>query len=608
MEVVAEGAALTRDGALTLGITLLALLLFIADRWRADVVAGLVATLLVVTGLLTPVEAISGFGNEATVTIGLLLLLTAALMRTGAIDRLGYAVGRLSRGSETRLLVVVLGLVVPLSAFINNTAAVAVLLPVVLGLARSNSFSPSRVLLPLSFASQLGGMLTLIGSSTNLVVAGVVAELGMERLRLFDVTMPGLLIAGAGVLYLLTLGRVLTPHREPAQDLLESYELNDYLATLRVGDGSSWAGSSIGDARLRERHGITVVTIERADGGTTGARASTLLRAGDLLLVEGTIGALTGVAGLDGIELVEGEPRIPSLAEPAASDGAGDPGRTAEVMVPPRSSIVGRTLREVGFRARYGIGAIGLRRHGQVLREPIADVRLQPGDLLLVQGPAGALRSLHEEGELTLVGPVTVPARRPGKMGIAVAVMAGVVAAPALGLAPILVSAMVGSVIVLLTGCLRPEEAYEDLDWSVLVLIGALLPLGIAMQRSGAAGYVAAQTLAVAEPLGAYGLLAAVYILAVALSAVVSNAVAAVVLTPVAAAVAAGAGLSPMPFIIAVLFAASNAFLTPIGYQTNLFVYGPGGYRFSDYVRVGAPLTVITIVVATLAVPMFFPF
>lgn len=614
MEEVAGAVAprLTAEAVQTLGITALAVLLFVQNRVRADVVAAIVMTLLVVTGLLTPGEALSGFSNEATVAIGLLLVLTAALLRTGAIERLAQIIGRLAGDSEFRLLLVLVVTVVPLSAFINNTAAVAVLLPAILGLAREKSFSASRVLMPLSFASQLGGTLTLIGSSTNLVVAGLVLDLGVERIRLFDVTLPALFVATAGIVYLLTVGRWLTPRREPVASLLESYELHDYLASLRVTKDSAWTGKSLGDVRLRQKEGLNVVRIERAAGGLAAPVASTILQPGDVLVVEGNIADLASLRDMPGVEfesVEEASALALGVGEDEGRDGnAEDPLRTAEVMVPPRSPAVGRTLRQIGFRARYHVGAIGLRRHGHALHEPIAEVRLRAGDLLLVQGSDSALRNLHEEGELALVGAVRLPTRRRAKMKLAIAIMAGVVAAPALDLAPIVVSAMVGAVLVFLTGCLTPDEAYEDVDWAVIVLIGGLLPLSIAMERSGAAGFIGHHTLELARPLGPYGLLAAVYILTSTLTEVISNAAAAVILTPVAVAVAVGAGLSPLPFVIAVMFAASNAFLSPVGYQTNTFIYGPGGYRFVDYVRVGAPLFLITLVVGVLAIPMFFPF
>ncbi|HUF13494.1 MAG TPA: SLC13 family permease [Longimicrobiales bacterium] len=609
--VAAVDAALTRDVALALAVCALALLLFVWNRVRPDVVAGIVATVLMVSGLLTPAEAVSGFGNEATIIVGLLLVLSAALLRTGAVEQLGLLVGRIARDSELRLLVAVLLLVVPLSAFVNNTAAVAVLLPLVIGLARNASFSASRVLMPLSFAGQLGGTLTLIGSSTNLVVAGLVVQLGLGRIRLFDITPPAFAMVLVGVLYLLTVGRWLLPHREPVADLLESYELHDYLASIRVGAESSWVGRTIAHLRLRETEGLNVVAIEREDGSHAVPVASTVINPGDMLLVEGTIAALTALRDVSGVDLGVAETAAGWPAAPVrerADREEDDPLRTAEIMVPRRSHAAGRTLRQIGFRARYQIGAIGLRRHGQPLHEPLADVVLRTGDLLLVQGRASALRALHEEGELALVGAVEVPVRRRNKMRIAIAIMVGVVAMAALGIAPILASAMVGTSLVFLTGCLTAEEAYEDVDWSVIVLIGALLPLGMAMQRSGAAAFLAGQTLDLAAPLGLYGLLAAVYLLTVALTSMISNAAAAVILTPVAAAVATGAGSSPLPFVVAVMFAASNAFLTPVGYQTNLFVYGPGGYRFGDYFRLGAPLTALTAAVATLVVPVFFPF
>lgn len=559
-------------------------------------------TTLIVTGAVTPQQGISGFAHEATITVALMLVLAAGLLRTGAIDVLAGWTARLAGSSETRLLLLTVLFVLPLSAVVNNTAAVAVLMPMVIGLARKIETAPSRLLMPLSFAGQLGGTLTLIGTSTNLLVAGLALELGVERISLFDITPPALIVCAVGVAYILTVGRWLLPHRETDADLLSSYELHDYLSMLRVLPASGLIGRSLSEARFGQSHGLQVVRIQRDEGSDVAVpRGSTIVRAGDVLVVEGKIADIAKVQRDEGLELVQAELAFGSMAD--AEDV-----RLAEVLVPQRANEVRRTVRELALRARFGVSAMGVRRHGVALQEPVGELRLEPGDMLLVQGTPEALNRLHHESDLALLGAVDLPAMRHRKMKIALPIVAGVVLLPAFGVTTIVVSALVGVVAMFLTRCITPDEAYNEIDWMVIVLLGAILPLGVAMHESGGAAYLAHLLLEPARPLGPYGILAMFMLTTTALTAVISNAAAAVVLAPVAVAVATTLGVSPMPFVIAVMIGASNSFLSPVGYQTNTMIYGPGGYRFSDYVKVGAPLSVLVVIVATLVIPIFFPF
>lgn len=597
-----QAPALTDEVIVALGLTALALLLFVWNRFRVDVVALMIMLSLIVTGAVTPQQGISGFAHEATVTVALMLVLAAGLLRTGAIDVLARWTSRFAGTSELRLLLLTVGIVVPLSAFVNNTAAVAVLMPMILGLARGMSVAPSRLLMPLSFAAQLGGTLTLIGTSTNLLVAGLALDLGVERITLFQITPAALIVAIVGVAYLLTIGRWLLPHREADRDLLRSYELHDYLTMMRVLRTSKLCGRSLAEARFGESLGLQVVRIRRAAGHIEVPRGSTIVRAGDVLVLEGKIPDIAKVQHDEGLELLHSELDFGGGAEESEDV------RLAEVLVPRRANAVRRTVRDLALRARFGVSAMAARRHGVTLQEPMGELRLQPGDMLLVQGTAGALERLHRESGLVLLGAVDLPTMRQTRMKIAVPIVVAVVLLPALGITTILVSALMGVVAMFLTGCLTPDEAYREMDWMVIVLLGAVLPLGIAMHESGAAAWVAHHLLEAARPLGLHGILAAFLLVTTVLTSVISNAAAAVVLAPIAVAVAASLGVSPLPFVIAVMVGASNSFLSPVGYQTNTMIFGPGGYRFSDYIRVGAPLAVLVIAAGTFAIPLFFPF
>jgi di/tricarboxylate transporter len=492
----------------------------------------------------------------------------------------------------------------------NNTPVVLVMIPLVLGIAREVPSAPSRILMHLSFASQMGGTLTLIGTSTNLLVAGLVLELGLERIRLFDITPPALALSAVGVAYLLTVGRWLAPTRTAAVDLVDAYELRDYLSVLHVEAGSPLTNKSLGELRFASEYGLLVVGIERDGRKLVAIDADTRIRGDDFLLVEGKIKDIAAIEETAGVTISRptGDLALPE-------EHTGDAGRRpaaefqlAELLVPPRSPVVGRTIRQLDFRHRFHLPVLGIQRHGVSLVDRVRDVVLAPGDLLLVEGTADDLRAAHAGRELALLGAVDLPARRVRKMPLAVAIMAAVVLLAALGVMPIIVSALLGTVAMFVTGCVTPEEAYEDVDWMVLVLLGSIIPLGIALQKTGAAALLAGNALALTMPLGLHGVLAAFFLLTSLLTSVLSNNAAAVVLTPVAIATAVGLDVSPLPFVIAVMIAASNSYATPIGYQTNTFIFGPGGYRFSDFLRVGAPLNLLMVAAATLVIPIFFPF
>ncbi len=599
---------LTPEIVLTLAVTAGALALFIWNRLRVDVVGIIVMATLIVTGLVTPREGISGFANEAMVTVAAMFVLSAGLIRTGAVDILGKWVARLAGKSELRLLVVTLAIVIPLSAFINNTPVVVVMIPVILGLTRELGLAPSRLFMPISFGSQMGGTLTLIGTSTNLLVAGLVLDLGLERIRLFDITPPALVLTAVGVAYLLTLGRWLTPVRETTTDLVASYELREYLTALVVETDSPLAGRTLRESRFGEEHGLQVIGIERDGERIQFPRGGTTIHAGDHLLVRGRIPDIARIEEVEHLRIAGVKPAFP-IGEQAGEGGErGKEAQLAELIVPPRSPVLGRSIRQLNFRGRYGVPVLAIQRHGEPLHDQLADVALEPGDVLLVQGSNRELRQLHRSGDLALLGAVDIPARRIRKLKYSVPILVGVVLLAAFEITTILVSAILGVIAMVLTGCITPDEAYEEVDWMVLILLGSIIPLGIAMQNTGTAEFIAGELLQLIAPWGAYAVLGSLFLFTALLTSVISNNAAAVVLTPIAITTGLTMGLSPFPFVIAVMIAASNSFITPIGYQTNTFIYGPGGYYFSDYIRVGGPLNLILLVVATFVIPIFFPF
>lgn len=594
----------TPEILLTLGITVGALVLFVLDRLAIEVVGLLVMVALMVTGVLTPAEGVSGFASEALVTVAAMFVLSAAMVRTGGVDALGRWISKLAGKSDFRLLVVTLLVVIPLSAFVNNTPVVVVMVPVLLGLARERGVPASRFFMPMSFASQMGGTLTLVGTSTNLVIAGLVLQLGLPRIGLFDITPPALILTALGLVYLLTIGRRLVPDRDVEEDMDERYELGEYLSGLEVDADSPLAGETLAQSGLREKRRLDVLAVERNEDWVLFPSGTEEIRAGDRLVVRGKIADIAGAEREAGLKITGTGPKLP------LEEGVGEGGTSlfGELLVPPRSRVVGRSLEELRFRGSYGVPVVGIRRHGEPVHEPMRSVSLESGDILLVRGTPEELRRVHESGDLALLGPLDLPTRRKRKLPHATAIIAAVVLLSAIGVTTILVAALAGVVAAFLVGCLTPEEAYQDVDWQVLVLLGSILPLGLAMQNTGTAELAAAHFLDVTREFGPMGVLFALYLLASLLTEIISNAAAAVVLTPFALAMATSMGVSPMPFVIAVMLASSNSFMTPVGYQTNTFIYGPGGYRFSDFARVGGPLALLFAITAALVIPIFFPF
>jgi di/tricarboxylate transporter len=588
--------------AVVLGVVALALVLFVTEALPVDVTAILSAVLLVVlepwTGI-SVAEGISGFSSPATITVLAMLILSAGLGRTGVVQTLGNRMAAFAGASQFRQLLATVGVAGPVSGVVNNTPVVAILVPVVSDIAHEGGVSPSKLLLPLSYASMLGGMLTLIGTSTNILASATAARLLGRGFTMFEFTWLGVVVLVVGGAYLLTVGVWLTPERVPAgEGYLEEYEVDDYLTEVVVNPDSPLVGRTVAAAFGRAsgpEADVDVVQLVR-DGRTFGEPlARKELRVGDRLRLRASRDTLADVVDLDGLSVV-GTPTEPDLEEP------GEAQTLVEVVVPAGSFLVGESLASATFRQRYDATVLAFRSRGTLVRDRMEDVTVQVGDTLLVQGPASSVERLAATREFIVAHEVDDPDYRREKAPLAVAVILGVVALPALGLLDIVASALGGVVAMVLTGVLRPGELYDSVNWQVIFLLAGVIPLGLALEQSGAAaliGELVAQSATVLPPLGVLW----VFYLATALvTAVVSNNASVVLMLPVAVSAAREVGADPFAFVLAVTFAASTAFISPVGYQTNLFVYGPGGYRFVDFLRVGAPLLVLLSVVTVVGI------
>ncbi|RQG97513.1 SLC13 family permease [Natrarchaeobius oligotrophus] len=600
---------LTTDVLVVLGVVALALVFFLTERLPIDVTAILLIVILILlepwTGI-DPATGISGFSSDATITVLALLILSGGVSRTGVVQELGRRMAAFAGTSIRKQLFATIVVTSPVSGVLNNTPVVALLVPVVTDVANRGNTSPSKLLIPLSYASQVGGMLTLIGTSTNILASDVSARLGAEypelhRFSMFEFTQLGAIVVIVGALYLIFVGHYLLPERVPPRaDYLAEYEVGDYVAEVAVVPGSPLAEATVGDATASLGADVDVVQIVRDADRSIAPRQVSRLREGDVLVVRTDRDAIATLEDATGVELV-GDPRSGTDLE---TEGEG--GVITEIVVSLDSRLVGEHLDPGTFREEFGAAVLGMRRHGELVEERLVGRRLDVGDTLLVQAPQETLDRLSRRDDVIVAREPPRPGYRADKAPIAIAIMIGVVAVAALELYPILVSALAGVVAMVVTGVLEPNELYDAVEWDIIFLLAGVIPLGIALEQSGGASYLAWLVVSTAGFLPTIVVLWLFYIATGLITEMISNNASVVLLIPVAAAAAAGIGANPFAFVMAVTFAASTAFLGPIGYQTNLFVYGPGGYRFTDYFRVGAPLQFVLSIVTVLGIAFFW--
>jgi di/tricarboxylate transporter len=583
-----------------LGLMALAVLLFVSDRLRSDLVAMLILGALLLTGTITPEEGFSGFGHPATVAVAAMLVLSAGLERTGAVAGVGELLAGLGRRSPRGALVGMMVAVGAISAFINNTAAVAILLPPVLTLARRIETSPSKLLIPLSFASLLGGMCTLIGTSTNLLVSSMAEAHGQPPIGMFELTGVGLVLAAAGLVYMATVGTRLLPDRGHGADLTEDFEVGRYLTELEIVPGSRLAGCTLADSALSET-GVDVLAVVRQGLTMTLPPANTVLEEGDVLWARSDLADMRQLRAAEWIKIRHG--RVWGDQGLEAGDAT-----IIEAVVAPGSILVGKSLEQSDFRNRFGATVLAIRHHDHIRHQRLASTPLSAGDALLIEAPKSQLAYLKRQREFVVVSDVGPLDREPQRWLTALLIVAGVVVVAAAGLLHISAAAVAGAVLLVLTGCLRLEDAYRAVDWQVVFLLGGILPLGLALEKTGGADLLAGALIDGVGDLGPLAILAALYLVTTVLTAFMSNTATAALLVPIGMTAAASLGIDPRPLLVTIAFGASASFMTPIGYQTNLLVYGPGSYRFSDYVKVGVPLTLLFWGLATLLIPIAWPF
>lgn len=589
--------------ALLLLILLVALVMFALEWFSADVVALAVMLSLVLLGMVTPAQAFAGFGSDPVLMIFGLLVLTAALIRTGAVDLAGRLVLRHAGDSPRRLLAMVMITTCTLSAFTNNTAAAAFFLPVTMGVAARARISPSLLLMPLAFAAILPSSVTLFATSTNVVVSGLLPRYGMEPMGVFELTPVGIPIAVVGLAFMLTIGRRLVPDRGTTETT-DAFGLREYLTEVVIRPGSRLVGQSLAGSGLGRDLDLRVLRVLRGDKELAAAPGLDLAE-GDVLLVQASRPRILQVKDIAGIDI---------KADVALGETLGDPGlrrvelKLVEALVLPRSSLAGRTLASYQFRERTSLQVLGIYRHGETILDKLSQARLRVGDLLLLQGAPEHVDEVAENFRLDLQILGVIEHERPllRHAPIAVACFLGAIVVASLELLPAPVAVLAGATAAFFTRCVSPEEAYRAIRWDALILIGSMLSVGVAMEETGTARFLAEHIVQLAGSGDPHWLLAGFFLLTLLLTQPMSNQAAAIVVLPIAVQSALQLDLNSRTFAMAIAVAASCSFITPLE-PACLIVYGPGRYRFFDFMRVGLPLTLLIFGIAMVLVPLVWP-
>ncbi|BCR05953.1 membrane protein [Desulfuromonas versatilis] len=586
---------------LVLTILVIAVILFATELIRMDLVSLMVLMALGLTGLVTPHEAFSGFSNPAVITVAAMFIISSAIANTGATGKLGEKILHVAGNSEPRLIAAIMLTVALISAFINNIGSTAVLLPLVVGMAQKARIAPSKLLMPLAFGSLMGGVCTLIGTPPNILMNELLHEYSGQSFSMFDFTPVGLVIVLVGTAYMALVGRHLLPSRKSGT-LTEAYQVKEYITEVEIEPKSPLDGKTITQSGLEEDFNLKVRAILRDRHKYPFPRRNRKLRAGDVLFLEGNPEGILKVRKKKGLTVV------PERDNPVIGNNGKDNVVVVEASLAPTSEMVGKTLRDVRFADTHGLTVLALWRSGAPVVKKVDHVILKFGDVLLLQGPEEKVLHLGREHGFLLLGGVSLTTYVPQKAPIALLILLGVIVLAATGLLPIMLSASLGALAMILFRCLTITEAYDAIDWSIIMLIAGTLPLGHAMENSGAARFLADLIIGGVGEFGPWVVLGAVFLITFALTEVMSHAAAAVLIAPIAFNTAIDLGVSPKPFFMAVAIAASSCFMTPISHQSNALVMGPGGYRFFDYTRVGTALNLGIWLIASLLIPMIFPF
>lgn len=576
-----------------LAILVVMFVLFILERTPVEVTAIGAAAAMLVLGILPVKEATSVLSNPAPWTIALMFLVMGGMVRTGAVEAVISAVGRHAGDRPKTTVVALIGSIAVASAFMNNTPLVAVMIPVVIQLAMKIGTAPSKLLIPLSYMTVLGGMITLIGTSTNILVDGVAVKQGLDHFSLFEIAPLGIAVTLAGGAFLMLFGNRLLPVRQSMGVLLNDRRKMKFFTEVAVPEDSSLIGQPVLDIDIFKREGVRVIDVLRGDASLRRDLAPVTLQAGDRVVLRTEMTELMGLHERKDVHLVD---KLSSVNT-----------ETVEVLIGPGCRMEGNRLGDLRLRRRYGVYVLAVHRRNQNIGRQLDDLIVRVGDTLLLEGTVEDIQRLAADMDLVDVNRPRVMAFRRAKAPIALAALAMIVVLSALDLAPILPLALLAVAVILVTQCVDSDEAFSFVDGRLLAMIFAMLAVGEGLDQSGAVGMIVTGVAPWLEGLGPFALILAVYFIGLVLTEFLSNNAVAVIYTPIAIQLAEKLGHDPRPFVVAVMFSATLAFATPVGYQTNMMVYGPGGYRFSDFTKVGLPLNLIVMLVSCALIPLLWP-
>ena len=587
-------------------IIVIALVLFITELFPIDVTALVVLGLLLIFGLVTPNESLSGFSNPAVITIGCLFIMSYALQKSHVLEYVIININKIIDKSQTLGMAVYLFCIGIASAVVNNTAIVAIFMPVTIRLADKYNISPSKVLIPLSYAAILGGTLTLVGTSTNLIVNSVLVDSRPElSLGMLEFAKFGIIKFTIGLIYIFTIGHRLLPSRVAKSSSITDYSLDGYLTEFKINEDSPLCGKTLLDRKINENYDVIVLDVLRGGEIITSNLRNLVLKQDDVLFVKGSFDNFQRLKEIENLSLLTDVKLTQEELEQ-------EDHILAECLITDNSELIGQTLQEANFRRSFGSFVLAIRREGEVIRRKLAQFILKPFDTLLVYGPQDRINQLASREGFIVLGKVNASLDSHPLWWLSIFTILFAVVMAIFKIIPIVVGVILGVIALLLARVITPNEAYSSIHWQVIIVIAAFLPMGAAMKKTGLDEIIGNSIGNIVNlfpvDLIPYFLLAIIYLITMVLTEIASNVATAIIMTPIALTLATQFGFDPRPFIFAVCYAASASFITPIGYQTNLMVFGPGGYRYSDYIKVGLPLVIILWIISVMVIPMIWPF